>query len=68
MNTATLLIYKSEIDEMADHDVQVPADGNFQFALVVAAAQPPPPPMQRRPSQIPEEASNTNPGQEKRSL
>ena len=29
MSTAILLIYKSEIVEMADHDVQVPADGNL---------------------------------------
>ena len=29
MSTAIQLIYKSEIVEMADHDVQVPADGNL---------------------------------------
>ena len=56
MNSAILSIYKSEIVEKADHDVQVPA-------RVLTVAKPPP----RRPSQIPEEPSNTNPGKEKRS-
>ena len=29
---------------MANHDVQLPADGNLQGAQAVAIAQPPPPP------------------------
>ena len=66
MNRAILSIYKSEIVEMANHDVQVPADGNLQVARVVTVAKPPA--SQRRPSQIPEEPSNTNLGKEKRSL
>ena len=67
MNSAILSIYKSEILEMAYHDVQAPADGNRSSRsdsrrCTTSAAS------QKWPSQIPEEPSNTNPGQEKRSL
>ena len=44
MNSAILSICWSDIVVMANHDVQLPADGNLQVAQAVAIAQPPPPP------------------------